>query len=51
VIALSAHEDWDTVLSMLRAGALGYVAKGDSTEEILKAIHRCTRRGEASPRT
>jgi DNA-binding NarL/FixJ family response regulator len=51
VIALSAHEDWDTVLSMLRAGALGYVAKGDSTEEILKAIHRCTRGGAASPRT
>src|SRR6266536_2477963 len=47
VIALSAHEDWDTILSMLRAGALGYVAKGDSTEEILKAIHRCTRGGAA----
>jgi sensor c-di-GMP phosphodiesterase-like protein len=40
VIALSAHEDTDTVLRMLRAGALGYVVKTDSTDEILWAIHR-----------
>jgi EAL domain-containing protein (putative c-di-GMP-specific phosphodiesterase class I)/DNA-binding NarL/FixJ family response regulator len=42
VIALSAHEDPDTVISMLEAGAIGYVAKGDSTEEILRAIRRST---------
>lgn len=40
VIALSAHEDVDTVLRMLRAGALAYVVKGDSTDELLSAIHR-----------
>jgi EAL domain-containing protein (putative c-di-GMP-specific phosphodiesterase class I)/CheY-like chemotaxis protein len=41
VLALSAHEDASTVLAMLRAGALGYVVKGESTQEIVKAIHRC----------
>ena len=40
VIALSAHEEVDSVLEMLRAGALGYVVKGDSTDAIVKAIHR-----------
>ena len=40
VVALSAHEDVSTVLTMLRAGAVGYVVKGDSTDEILSAIHR-----------
>jgi len=41
VLALSAHEDASTVLAMLRAGAIGYVVKGESTQEIVKAIHRC----------
>jgi EAL domain-containing protein (putative c-di-GMP-specific phosphodiesterase class I)/DNA-binding NarL/FixJ family response regulator len=40
VIALSAHEDVDTVLTMLRAGALAYVVKSDSTDEILWTIHQ-----------
>lgn len=40
VIALSAHEEVDSVLEMLRAGALGYVVKGESTEAIIRAIHR-----------
>ena len=40
VIAVSAHEDPHTVVSMLEAGAIAYVAKGDSTDEILRAIHR-----------
>jgi EAL domain-containing protein (putative c-di-GMP-specific phosphodiesterase class I)/response regulator of citrate/malate metabolism len=40
VIALSAHEDVDTVLKMLRAGALAYVVKSDSTDEILWTIHQ-----------
>jgi len=40
VIALSAHEEVGSVLEMLRAGALGYVVKGDSTDAIVKAIHR-----------
>jgi EAL domain-containing protein (putative c-di-GMP-specific phosphodiesterase class I)/CheY-like chemotaxis protein len=43
VLALSAHEDSTTVLTMLRAGAHGYVVKGDSTQEIVDAIHRCLR--------
>jgi EAL domain-containing protein (putative c-di-GMP-specific phosphodiesterase class I)/FixJ family two-component response regulator len=41
VLALSAHEDASTVLAMLRAGAIGYVVKGESTREIVKAIHAC----------
>jgi EAL domain-containing protein (putative c-di-GMP-specific phosphodiesterase class I) len=40
IIALSAHEEVDCVLEMLRAGALGYVVKGDSTDAIVRAIHR-----------
>jgi len=40
VVALSAHQDVTTVLTMLRAGAVGYVVKSDSTDEILSAIHR-----------
>ena len=40
IIAVSAHEDSDTVLSMLLAGASGYVAKSDPTDEILRTIHR-----------
>ncbi len=40
VVALSAHEDADTMIGMIGAGASAYVAKGDSTEKILRAIHR-----------
>jgi EAL domain-containing protein (putative c-di-GMP-specific phosphodiesterase class I)/FixJ family two-component response regulator len=40
IIALSAHEDVETVLKMLRSGALSYVVKSDSTDEIMWAIHR-----------
>ncbi len=40
VIAFSAFEDVETVLSMLRAGARFYVSKADSTDEILRTIHR-----------
>ena len=40
VIALSAHEEVESVLEMLRAGALGYVVKGESTDAIVRAIHR-----------
>jgi EAL domain-containing protein (putative c-di-GMP-specific phosphodiesterase class I)/DNA-binding NarL/FixJ family response regulator len=39
VIALSAHQDVPSVLTMLRAGAVGYVVKSDSVDEILSAIH------------
>ena len=40
VVALSAHQDSDTVIGMISAGASGYVPKGDPTEKILRTIHR-----------
>ena len=40
VIALSAHEDSNTVIRMISAGASAYVPKGDSTDKILRTIHR-----------
>jgi EAL domain-containing protein (putative c-di-GMP-specific phosphodiesterase class I)/CheY-like chemotaxis protein len=46
VVAISAYEDVDTVLAMLRAGARTYVAKSDSTDEILRAIHRVVEQAE-----
>jgi len=39
VLALSAVEDRESVLAMIRVGALGYVGKTASNEEILGAIH------------
>lgn len=47
VIALSAYEDRTTVLEMLGAGAVGYLVKGTSPDEILLAINRAIR-GQAS---
>jgi EAL domain-containing protein (putative c-di-GMP-specific phosphodiesterase class I)/CheY-like chemotaxis protein len=46
VIALSAFEDAETILSMLRAGARFYVSKSDPTADILVAIHRAVEDGE-----
>lgn len=40
VLAFTAHDDRDTVLQMLEAGASGYLLKGDSIDEIVEAIHR-----------
>ena len=40
VVALSAHQDSDTVIGMISAGASAYVPKGDPTEKILRTIHR-----------
>jgi DNA-binding NarL/FixJ family response regulator len=40
VVALSAHEDSETVIRMISAGACAYVPKGDSTDKILRTIHR-----------
>ena len=40
VVALSAHQDSDTVIAMISAGASGYVPKGDPTDKILRTIHR-----------
>jgi EAL domain-containing protein (putative c-di-GMP-specific phosphodiesterase class I)/CheY-like chemotaxis protein len=43
VVALSAHDDRESVASMLRAGALGYVVKGGGIEELIEAIQRAAR--------
>ena len=40
IIALSATTDPRTVVSMVRAGAVGYVGKDQPAEEVLRAIHR-----------
>jgi DNA-binding NarL/FixJ family response regulator/anti-sigma regulatory factor (Ser/Thr protein kinase) len=40
VVALTAHEDPDTVRDMLRSGATGYVVKGAPVDELLEALHR-----------
>lgn len=41
VIALSAYGDRATVVQMLRAGAAGYLVKGTSGDEVLRAIRSC----------
>jgi DNA-binding NarL/FixJ family response regulator len=40
VVALTAHEDPDTVRDMLRAGATGYVVKGAPVDELIATLHR-----------
>lgn len=39
VIALSLHNDKRFVVSMLDAGAKGYVLKGSEAQELIRAIH------------
>jgi EAL domain-containing protein (putative c-di-GMP-specific phosphodiesterase class I)/CheY-like chemotaxis protein len=46
VVALSAHEDADTKIRMIGAGAEAYIPKSESTDEILRAIHRSMGRPE-----
>src|SRR3989442_4959571 len=43
VVALSAHDDRETVLEMIPAGAVGYLLKGLAGEELLTAIQRSAR--------
>ena len=50
VLALSAYEDRETVLSMLGAGAVGYLVKGTPAEDIVGAIGRAAR-GQTSVST
>ncbi len=50
VIALSAHEDEDTRIRMIGAGARDYVPKSESTDAILAAIHRSAPKGRRSRR-
>jgi len=40
ILALSAHEDRSTVISMLEAGAVGYIVKGESMDGLLDSIAR-----------
>jgi EAL domain-containing protein (putative c-di-GMP-specific phosphodiesterase class I)/DNA-binding NarL/FixJ family response regulator len=40
IVGFSAHEDRHSVFSMLRAGAVGYLVKGSSAEDITEAVHR-----------
>ncbi|MGH2554591.1 MAG: EAL domain-containing protein [Actinomycetota bacterium] len=47
VVALSAHDDRETVLQMLQAGAVGYLVKGTPVSVIVETIHRSAR-GEGS---
>jgi EAL domain-containing protein (putative c-di-GMP-specific phosphodiesterase class I)/AmiR/NasT family two-component response regulator len=46
VVALSVYDDQAGVLAMLRAGAVGYLVKGATAQEITDTIERCAR-GEA----
>jgi EAL domain-containing protein (putative c-di-GMP-specific phosphodiesterase class I)/CheY-like chemotaxis protein len=43
VLALSAYEDRETVLTMLGAGAVGYLVKGTAPEDIVTAIGKAAR--------
>jgi DNA-binding NarL/FixJ family response regulator len=40
VIALTAHEDADSVRDMLSAGATGYLLKGSSIDDLTSAVHK-----------
>jgi DNA-binding NarL/FixJ family response regulator len=40
VVALSAYDEHNIVLDMLQAGAMAYLVKGATREQILEALHR-----------
>ena len=40
IVALTMHNDRAIIQAMLKAGALGYVLKNTSREELVEAIHR-----------
>jgi PAS domain S-box-containing protein len=48
-IALSAYDDRSNVLEMIRAGAVGYLVKGDPPDEISDAIRRAARAQSSLP--
>jgi DNA-binding NarL/FixJ family response regulator len=50
VVAVSAHEDADTRIRMIGAGARDYVPKSESTDAILAAIHRSAPDGRTGRR-
>jgi EAL domain-containing protein (putative c-di-GMP-specific phosphodiesterase class I)/DNA-binding NarL/FixJ family response regulator len=47
LVALTAHDDRSTVLSMLQAGVIGYLVKGGPVDEIVVAVRRAAH-GEGS---
>ena len=51
IVALSAHEDADTIIAMVGVGADAYVPKADPTDKIVRAIHRVIDRGWQEERT
>ena len=46
ILALTAHDDSQTVFGLLESGALGYVLKDDALETLTQAVH-ATARGES----
>jgi PAS domain S-box-containing protein len=49
VLGLSAYEDRASALSLLRAGAIGYLVKGAAPDEIVDAIRRAARGQTSMP--
>ena len=47
MVALSASDDADTIMGMIRAGAMSYIVKGAAGDDVLDGIHRAIR-GQAS---
>jgi DNA-binding NarL/FixJ family response regulator len=47
ILALSMYSDNSVISSMMRAGAVGYITKGDDSEEMYKAIRRVTGSGNS----
>ena len=43
ILALSMYTDKSFVSGMMRAGAVGFITKGDDSEEMYKAIRRVAR--------
>jgi DNA-binding NarL/FixJ family response regulator len=40
VVALSAYDERNIVIEMLQAGAISYLVKGATREQILQSLHR-----------
>jgi len=39
IIALTSHDEYSSVISMLKNGASGYIVKSEAVSEVLEAIH------------
>jgi EAL domain-containing protein (putative c-di-GMP-specific phosphodiesterase class I)/DNA-binding NarL/FixJ family response regulator len=49
VVALSACDDTNTIMGMIRAGAISYIVKGAAGDEVLDSIHRAIRGQSSMP--